>query len=217
MRQRAKLRPCLPQGHSPDRVHRGSESRRLEAGPPRLARRLTDRQQFFAHLRTATGKACHNCFMGKLAGNGPSVPRPKSEFSQTMEVGQERMENRSAGDPAGDSSVQTETLRRPAVTALMFGVVALALFWSGIGNPGVMIYDEANYVPAAKAFLNDAPNPNPEAPPLGKLLIAVAIKAVGDNPFGWRVAGSVCGALTLTAVLDVSSRAGLPDCLHRCG
>jgi len=117
-----------------------------------------------------------------------------------MEVGQERMENRSAGDPAGDSSVQTETLRRPAVTALMFGVVALALFWAGIGNPGVMIYDEANYVPAAKAFLIDAPNPNPEAPPLGKLLIAVAIKAVGDNPFGWRVAGSVCGALTLTAV-----------------
>src|SRR5258706_12968926 len=137
--------------------------------------------------------------MGKLAGNGPSVPRPKSEFSQTMEVGQERMENRSAGDPAGDSSVQTATLRRPAVTALMYGVVALALFWAGIGNPGVMIYDEANYVPAAKAFLNDAPNPNPEAPPLGKLLIAVAIKAVGDNPFGWRVAGSVCGALTLTA------------------
>src|SRR5258708_26389605 len=137
--------------------------------------------------------------MGKLPGNGPSVPRPKSEFSQTMEVGQERMENRSAGDPAGDSSVQTETLRRPAVTALMFGVVALALFWARIGNPGVMIYDEANYVPAAKAFLIDAPNPNPEAPPLGKLLIAVAIKAVGDNPFGWRVAGSVCGALTLTA------------------
>src|SRR5260370_14143535 len=138
--------------------------------------------------------------MGKLPGNGPSVPRPKSEFYQKMEVGQERMENRSAGDPAGDSSVQTETLRRPAVTALMFGVVALALFWARIGNPGVMIYDEANYVPAAKAFLIDAPNPNPEAPPLGKLLIAVAIKAVGDNPFGWRVAGSVCGALTLTAV-----------------
>src|SRR5260370_36945254 len=135
--------------------------------------------------------------MGKLPGNGPSVPRPKSEFSQTMEVGQERMENRSAGDPAGDSSVQTETLRRPAVTALMFGVVALALFWAGIGNPGVMIYDEANYVPAAKAFLIDAPNPDPQAPPLGRLLIHVAIKPVDGNPFARRLASSVAGAPSL--------------------
>src|SRR5260370_34839291 len=107
--------------------------------------------------------------MGKLPGNGPSVPRPKSEFSQTMEVGQERMENRSAGDPAGDSSVQAETLRRPAGTALMFGVAAFALFRARIGNPGVMIYEEAIYVPAAKAVLVDAPNPNLAAPPLGDL------------------------------------------------
>src|SRR5258708_20606411 len=101
--------------------------------------------------------------MGKLPGNGPSVPRPKSEFSQKMEVGQERMENRSAGDPAGDSSVQTETLRRPAVTALMFGVVALALFWARIGNPGAMIYDAANYVPAPQSFPFDPPTPHPQA------------------------------------------------------
>jgi dolichyl-phosphate-mannose-protein mannosyltransferase len=105
-----------------------------------------------------------------------------------------------AGDPAGDSSVRRGMVRHPILTALVFGVVALAIFLRGIGNPPTTFYDEGYYVPAAKAFLMDAPNTNPEAPPLGKLLIAVAIKAAGDSPFGWRIAGAVCGALTLMAV-----------------
>jgi dolichyl-phosphate-mannose--protein O-mannosyl transferase len=135
--------------------------------------------------------------MGELFGNYASLGRPKSEFSQTIAIGQEQTETRSAGDPAGG---HRRILRRPVVAALLFGVVALALFLAGIGNPGVTIYDEAYYVRAARAFLMEAPNPNPEAPPLGKLLIALAIKVAGDNPFGWRVASSVCGALALTAV-----------------
>src|SRR6267143_5300760 len=40
MRQRAKLRACLPQGNSFDRVHRGSESRSVETSAFRLACRL---------------------------------------------------------------------------------------------------------------------------------------------------------------------------------
>jgi dolichyl-phosphate-mannose-protein mannosyltransferase len=90
--------------------------------------------------------------------------------------------------------------RHPVIAALLLGAVALAMFLKGVGNPPSMFYDESYYVLAAKAYLVDGPNSNPEAPPLGKLLIAYAIKAAGDNSVGWRVAGSVCGALTLTAV-----------------
>jgi dolichyl-phosphate-mannose-protein mannosyltransferase len=91
-------------------------------------------------------------------------------------------------------------VRHPVIAAFLFGAIALAMFLKGVGSPPSMFYDEGFYVPAAKAYLIDGPNTNPEAPPLGKLLIALAIKAAGDNSFGWRVGGCVCGALTLTAV-----------------
>src|SRR5258708_22896646 len=44
MRQRAKLRARLPEGHSFDRVHRGSKPRRVEAGAARLACRVITRR-----------------------------------------------------------------------------------------------------------------------------------------------------------------------------
>jgi dolichyl-phosphate-mannose-protein mannosyltransferase len=90
---------------------------------------------------------------------------------------------------------------RVKVTAFTIGVLSLALFMAGISKPSATFYDELQYVSSARAFLAGAPNPNPEAPPLGKLLIAVGIKAMGDNPSGWRITGAVCGALTLMAIL----------------
>jgi len=83
---------------------------------------------------------------------------------------------------------------------LALGIVALTLFMAGIDRPATLVYDELSYVSSAKAFLAGAPNPNPEHPPLAKLLIAAGIEAVGDNPVGWRAASAVCGALTLVAV-----------------
>jgi 4-amino-4-deoxy-L-arabinose transferase-like glycosyltransferase len=86
------------------------------------------------------------------------------------------------------------------LTGCLLGVSALTLFLCGITNPRYAFYDESQYVDAARAFLADAPNSNPEAPPLGKLLVSEGISVFGDNSFGWRVAGSVLGALTLVAV-----------------
>ena len=107
--------------------------------------------------------------------------------------------------PRGSNSMQnvsqgTMKPNRVWITALTVGVIALALFLVGISKPSSTFYDEFQYVSSARAFLAGASNPNPEAPPLGKLLIAVGIKALGDNPWGWRIAGSVCGALTLVAI-----------------
>ena len=65
--------------------------------------------------------------------------------------------------------------RHPIFAAFLFGAVALALFLKGVSNPPAMSYDEGFYVLAAKSYLIDGPNSNPEAPPLGKLLIAMAI------------------------------------------
>jgi dolichyl-phosphate-mannose-protein mannosyltransferase len=89
--------------------------------------------------------------------------------------------------------------------ATMFGLAALALLLPGIGTPKKMYFDEAYFVPEARAFIQDKPNPAPDAPPLakpplGRLIIALGMQAAGDNPFGWRIAGVICGAFTVVAV-----------------
>jgi dolichyl-phosphate-mannose-protein mannosyltransferase len=124
----------------------------------------------------------------------------KSEASSTITGTQEIQTSKAALDLAVAAPVQGQSFGRLALTSLLIFVIALAFFLAGIGNPPRNYYDELSYIASAKAFLTNGPNPNPEAPPLGKLLIAVGIKLVGDNPVGWRMAGAVCGALTLVAV-----------------
>jgi dolichyl-phosphate-mannose-protein mannosyltransferase len=87
----------------------------------------------------------------------------------------------------------------------MFALAALALLLPGIGTPTKMFFDEPYFVPEARAFIQGKPNPAPDAPPLakpplGKLIMAVGMELAGDNPFGWRIAGVVCGALTVAGV-----------------
>jgi hypothetical protein len=48
-------------------------------------------------------------------------------------------------------------------------------------------FDEGYYVPEALRFLHLQRMSYPEAPPLGKWLIASGIFTFGDNPFGWRI------------------------------
>ena len=104
-------------------------------------------------------------------------------------------------DLAKEAPVQPQDFRRLALTSSLIFVITAAFLFAGIGNPARNYYDEPSYIASAKAFLTHGPNPNPEAPPLGKLLIAIGIKLAGDNPVGWRIASSICGSLTLVAVL----------------
>jgi len=70
----------------------------------------------------------------------------------------------------------------------------------------MVYYDEGYFVPEARTFLLKTPNQNSQLPPplarppLGKMIMAMGMKAAGDNLFGWRVAAALCGALTLAAV-----------------
>jgi dolichyl-phosphate-mannose-protein mannosyltransferase len=109
------------------------------------------------------------------------------------------------GGSAKEIPHKANVLRRPFATAIIFGLATLALLLAGLGTPKAMFFDEAYFVPEARAFIQGVPNPDPQAPslakpPLGKLIMAIGMKAAGDNPFGWRIAGAVCGALTVVAV-----------------
>lgn len=89
---------------------------------------------------------------------------------------------------------------RTWLMAVVLGFVALTIFLLGINKRKHPFYDEVQYVDSAKAFLAEAPNSNPEAPPLGKLLVAAGIRMFGDNAFGWRAIGASFGALTVVGV-----------------
>jgi len=134
----------------------------------------------------------------------------ESRFEQTIAVAHEARPSSSPigtslPDAAEQKDISLRSVRTPAIAALLFGVVGLALFLIGIRNPASFFYDEGYFVPEARAFaqgpINQETHGPPLAkPPLGKLIMAIGIKAAGDNPFGWRIAGAVCGGFTLTAV-----------------
>ena len=51
------------------------------------------------------------------------------------------------------------------------------------------VFDEVYYVRAAEEYLSGR-NPYEDThPPLGKLIIAAGVSVLGNNPFGWRIAG----------------------------
>ncbi len=86
------------------------------------------------------------------------------------------------------------------LAALLLGLCAWALFLSGIGRPATLVFDEEKYVEPAKALLSGVRDISADGPPLGKLLLAGSIAAVGDNPSGWRLPSSVFGAMTLVGI-----------------
>jgi dolichyl-phosphate-mannose-protein mannosyltransferase len=76
-------------------------------------------------------------------------------------------------------------------------LIGFALFLWRISDPAKLNFDETHYVPAARIIADFAALPNPEHPPLGKLLIALSMTLFGDTPVGWRVLSAVAGAFTL--------------------
>jgi dolichyl-phosphate-mannose-protein mannosyltransferase len=92
---------------------------------------------------------------------------------------------------------------RVAITGLLIGVLSFLFFLFGIGTAPSPFFDEPYYVVGARSFLTGDRDTNPQDPPyppLGKILMATAMKVAGDDPLGWRLASTVFGALTLVAI-----------------
>jgi dolichyl-phosphate-mannose-protein mannosyltransferase len=137
---------------------------------------------------------------------GPSATSGPTEFPAAMSGREPFPEDGIAvRDSTGNVFPNAYLGRRQLVVATLFALVSLALLVAGLGNPRRMYFDEGYFVPEARALIQGTPNPDPQAPPLakpplGKLIMAVGMKIAGDNSFGWRIAGGVCGALTVAAV-----------------
>ncbi|MDZ4695865.1 MAG: phospholipid carrier-dependent glycosyltransferase [Deltaproteobacteria bacterium] len=78
--------------------------------------------------------------------------------------------------------------------AACFGLIALgiALRAFGLAHPPEMTFDEDHFVNNARNYIGGLRDNN-DHPPLGKLLMAVAIKVMGDSSLGWRTAPYLFG------------------------
>lgn len=65
-----------------------------------------------------------------------------------------------------------------------------------IDYPSSFLFDEHHFVENARNYLHNRADWN-DHPPLGKLIIAQSIAALGDNSLAWRLPALVFGALTI--------------------
>lgn len=75
-----------------------------------------------------------------------------------------------------------------------------------VNQPLEIYFDETYYVKAAKNYFTLQPDTNWVHPPLGKILIAVGIKFLGDNPLGWRIAGVFLSSLMVVFIYLLAKR-----------
>ena len=93
------------------------------------------------------------------------------------------------------------------ITLILLGTLASVTLLSGLGNPDSVYFDEEHYVTAARAILRGGGDPNWIHPPLGKLLMALGMLALGESdPLGWRLPGVFLAILCVPALNLIGTR-----------
>ena len=86
----------------------------------------------------------------------------------------------------------------------MLGLGALVLFVWNIARPAVIYFDEAHYVPAARALLARSGPVNIEHPLFAKTLIAASIALFGDNALAWRLPSLMFGVASVVGLFWIA-------------
>jgi dolichyl-phosphate-mannose-protein mannosyltransferase len=89
--------------------------------------------------------------------------------------------------------------RDPLIWCAALSLGFLALVWHRLGIPTKIYFDETHYIAAARKLLA-MEVANQEHPMVGKEVIALSIRLLGDNAFGWRVPSALFGAFGLFAL-----------------
>lgn len=101
-------------------------------------------------------------------------------------------------------SVLGVSSRRAAVVLAV--AVAGSLFFFRLGSPPGLVFDEAYYVPDAVDLLGGHIEPQGVHPPLGKWLIAEAIRLGGLHAWVWRAPSALAAVATLALAVALAGR-----------
>ena len=99
-----------------------------------------------------------------------------------------------------------------AIAPLLIALFSFLLRLKDLASIKGFIFDEIYYVDGARDLLKygvEVTGDSPEFivhPPLGKWMIALGIKAFGDNPLGWRIATAVVGTAMILLVALIAQR-----------
>lgn len=102
-------------------------------------------------------------------------------------------------------------MNRRIVSIAALTIVSFLIRVYKLEVPDRQIGDEVYYVPDARSILGQNEqglpiDPRSGHPPLGKMLIALGMLAVGDNPFGWRIMSVIAGTAAIPIFYLVVSR-----------
>ncbi|MGQ9552403.1 MAG: phospholipid carrier-dependent glycosyltransferase, partial [Candidatus Bathycorpusculaceae bacterium] len=88
-----------------------------------------------------------------------------------------------------------------SIILLLLAALASATLLYRLDMPNRIYFDEEYYVKAARSILEGKGDPNWIHPPLGKLLMAFGMAALGTaNPLGWRLPGALLAILCVPAL-----------------
>jgi dolichyl-phosphate-mannose--protein O-mannosyl transferase len=91
--------------------------------------------------------------------------------------------------------------RDPLAWNLAIALAFLALAAIRLTIPSKPFFDEIHYLPAARTLMALSHPANVEHPLLGKELIGLGLRLLGDNPLGWRIMPLLFGTLGLFAAM----------------
>lgn len=88
-----------------------------------------------------------------------------------------------------------------SIILLILGTLVSVILLYRLDLPNRIYFDEEYYVKAARSILEGRGDPNWIHPPLGKLLMACGMAALGtSNPLGWRLPGFLLAILCVPAL-----------------
>jgi len=104
------------------------------------------------------------------------------------------------------SFFNTLKVYKPFLIVLLLFTIAYVVRMLRVPFPPETMSDEKFYIEAAKSIISTGHDTNPEHPPLGKYLIGLGILTFGNNPFGWRFIGALCGSTIAPLVYLIATK-----------